>query len=453
MDRFFSLRSRTNFELSILPTAILGTIITVMFYCLLHFGPVAIPLLNRYCMGHPASFPSIWLFCIALVGLVSKLQTAIGQLRIADYVGSMLDQFAEECDLKPGKERNKWFEAHWHSAPDEYQNSWLGSRIAELVSRLQDNSRMSFLESEASYLADSDTRSQQEGHSVFRIILLLIMMLGTLGTVTGIGTAISSVGDAASASKWSSAMDTMGTSMTLSTVIVVLQFAVRRMERHLLLEMDEVVRVGLPPFLKNEARQTESDLMLPVQQMASDLIGAVHQLVEQQVGLWGRSMLESQKQWSSWTSASGEQLRVALCESLEKSLSNHANQIEKIQQEAGRQVDSRWQQWQITLSDQARVMHAQQKELVRQTESIDRLVKSTCDLKKVDEAVRDSFGSFEMIEQLRQATIGLSETVAVLASSLERAGVIRGMPVKPRSIRKLDADTSEGVAVDSRKSA
>lgn len=462
MDRLFSLRSRTNFELPILPTAILGTIITAIFYCVLHFGPVSIPFLNRYCLGHPAAVATIWLFYIALIGLVSKFQTAIGQLRITDYVGSMLSQFVEECEVPGGSQRTRWFEAHWSSSADEYQASWLGSRIAELISRSQDTGQTSNMDSEARYLADSDKRSQKDGHSVFNIILLLIMMLGSMGAITGISTAMGSTstptdGSNSVAGNWITAMDTMGTSMTLSTVILVLQFAVRRLERHLLTEMDDVIRVNLQPFFKAEIGLAETDHMLPVRQMAGDIVGGVHQLVEQQVALWGRSMVESQKQWAGWTAASGEQLRAALCESLEKSLSNHAGQIEKIQQEAARQVDSRWQQWQITLSDQARVMHAQQKELVRQTEAIDRLVKSTCDLRKVEDAVRDSFGSFEMIEQLRQATIGISESVAVLASSLERAGLIRGMPIKPRSTRKFEPDpavvSGDMKASDSRKAA
>ncbi len=116
--------------------------------------------------------------------------------------------------------------------------------------------------------------------------------------------------------------------------------------------------------------------------MTDDLLAAVHQLVEMQANIWSRSISEAQKHWTNWSSQTGDQLRDALSEALDKSLTQHALQIEKIQQEAGRQVDSRWQQWQITLSDQARVMHAQQKELVRQTEAIDRLVASTCELKK-----------------------------------------------------------------------
>ena len=62
--------------------------------------------------------------------------------------------------------------------------------------------------------------------------------------------------------------------------------------------------------------------------------------------------------------------------------------------------------------------------------------------------------SFEMIEQLRQTSIGVSEAVAVLASSLERSGFIRGMPVKPRASRKTivrpddseDAPSAKGKA-------
>ncbi len=138
--------------------------------------------------------------------------------------------------------------------------------------------------------------------------------------------------------------------------------------------MDEVVREHLVEFLSYEATGSEQparelkpaviETHAPSQQMADDLLAAVHQLVEIQANIWSRSIGEAQKQWTTWSSNSADQLREALCQALDKSLTQHSLQIERIQQEAGRQVDSRWQQWQITLSDQARVMHAQQKELV-----------------------------------------------------------------------------------------
>ncbi len=210
--------------------------------------------------------------------------------------------------------------------------------------------------------------------------------------------------------------------------------------------MDDLVEDNMVEFLSYRAEPSEmaprptplapTEVLAPTQQMTDDLLAAVHQLVEMQANIWSRSISEAQKHWTNWSSQTGDQLRDPLSEALDKSLTQHALQIEKIQQEAGRQVDSRWQQWQITLSDQARVMHAQQKELVRQTEAIDRLVASTCELKKAEEAIHDSFANFELLEQLRQTTLGVGEAVAVLATSLERAGIIRGMPVRPRSARK-----------------
>ncbi len=194
---------------------------------------------------------------------------------------------------------------------------------------------------------------------------------------------------------------------------------------------------------QREVRPVAVESAVNTRQMTDDLLAAVHQLVEMQANIWSRSISEAQKQWTNWSSSSGDQLRDALVQALDKSLTQHALQFEKIQQEAGRQVDSRWQQWQITLSDQARVMHAQQKELVRQTEAIDRLVTSTCELKKAEEAMHETFANFELLDQLRETTLGVGEAVAVLATSLERAGIIRGLPVKPRSARRADDEQAD----------
>jgi biopolymer transport protein ExbB/TolQ len=455
MGKLFSLRAGSSFELPLVPATLIGSSLTALFYAALVYGPIDSPLLKRYALCHAVAEASALLFFIGIVGMALKLRSAYLQRRITRAVGEALEQLVTDGEVVPRVERSAWLEAHWLSLPLAMRSSWIGKRIAEIVERQIKRGKHSLLETDIRDMAEADADAQYESFAIVRVISWAMPMLGFLGTVIGISDTLGQLDTELLASQSQAALkqmtsglfvafDTTAVGLVLTMLAIFIQFTVSRVETGLLAEMDDVVRDNLIEFLGSDARQTEQELLGPVRQMADDLVGAVHQLVEQQATLWGRSIAESQKQWSSWSSTSADQLRAALCESLDKSLTNHAQAIEKIQQEAGRQVDARWQQWQITLSDQARVMHSQQKELVRQTEALDRLIASTCDLKKVEDAVRDSFGSFDVIEQLRQSSIGVSEAVAVLASSLERAGFIRGLPVKPRAIRRPDAEAVEG---------
>lgn len=433
---------------------VLGSIITILFYAILLFGPIDSPLLKRYCLCHAVAEASVWMFFIAMVGLVIKLWQARVQLRITGAVQQILDQMVQDGGATPRASRSGWLEANWMGLPVCYRDSWIGRRVQEIIERQIKRGKHSLLENDIRELAESDADAQHDSFAIVRIISWAMPMLGFLGTVLGISDTLGQLDTELLASQSQAALnqmtsglfvafDTTAIALVLTILAIFVQFSVSRVETGLLSQMDKVVRDNLVEFLGSEARQTEQEFLTPVRQMADELIGAVHTLVEQQASLWSRSITETQQQWVGWSASSGEQLRSALTESLDKSLNQHAQHIERLQLEAGRQVDSRWQQWQITLSDQARVMHAQQKELVRQTEAIDKLVHSTCDLKKVEDTVRESFGSFEMVEQLRQATIGVSEAVAVLATSLERSGLIRGVPVKPRAIRKFDPDRED----------
>ncbi len=95
-------------------------------------------------------------------------------------------------------------------------------------------------------------------------------------------------------------------------------------------------------------------------------------------------------------------------------------------------------------------MSSQQKELIRQTDAIHQLVAATTDLRKLEETIHESIARIENIGRLEDASQCVGEAVAVLATSLERAGIIRGAPTRPRVVRRPDALEDDG---DMRKAA
>lgn len=447
--------TRSSFALPLLPAAVIGTVATGLFYALLHFGILDQPSLKRYCSSHFTAFVSVWLGSMAVVGLALKLQSTFAQARILRSIDRMLDKMlAEGEDVAPAQ-RALWLEARWLAVSSWQQTSWTGRRIADIIERQIRRSGPTMLESDLRDVAADAERQQRDSLAMIRTITLAIPMLGVIGSLMCLSNVLvqsetlAQSGIALSVGL-GSAVAPLVVALSVTIPLMFAQQVAGRVDVSVLAAMDDLVRDNLIEFLScevtpanamtSEARPATIEVSAPSQQMTDDLLAAVHQLVEMQANIWSRSISDAQKQWMSWSGSSGEQLRDALCQALEKSLTQHALQIEKIQQEAGRQVDTRWQQWQITLSDQARVMHAQQKELVRQTEAIDRLVTSTCELKKADEAIHETFANFELLDQLRQTTLGVGEAVAVLATSLERAGIIRGLPVKPRSARRADDD-------------
>ncbi len=178
--------------------------------------------------------------------------------------------------------------------------------------------------------------------------------------------------------------------------------------------------------------------------MADDIITAIQQLVEQQAVIWSRSVTESQRQWSAWTQTATERIEGDLGNTISTALRDHVESMEKLQSDAARQIDSRWQQWQVTLSDQARNLSSQQKELIRLADLMQTLIDSTCKLQNLETVILESVGRLENINRLEQASQCVGEAVAVLATSLERAGVIRGTPVRPRvAARKSDSDIQD----------
>jgi len=469
---------------------VLGVVLAVGFYALMITGSLNNPLLRRFCLSHWTAGASIPMFFIAIAFLAMKLLTAITQLRLtSSTVNALTSLIHDGHDTLPA-ERPRWLEASWLSLPVAWQYSWFGVRLNRILSLQLKRGRRDALEQDLDLLSKADSNRQRESHRLVRTIVWAIPALGILGTaisISDIGRPQEQLKAATSQPAYSpmtastrslgpfvpseltlqssptpvtastvpvtaqpggmpeatAALDTAILALLLTLVTMFFQLVVSRTERDLLEQIDRGVQDTLIEFLAADPHDAEENLLAPVKQMSADLVERIDQIVEQQANIWSRSIAESQRQWSTWTQAASECIASNLTETITAALKNHASRLEKIQEEGSRQIDTRWQQWQTTLSDQARAMSSQQKELIRQTDSIQQLVSATTDLRKLEETILESVGRLENIHRLEDASQCVGEAVAVLATSLERAGIIRGAPVRPRVVRKPDAIDDE----------
>src|SRR5690606_29144631 len=73
---------------------------------------------------------------------------------------------------------------------DRLKNSYLGRRLTEALESIERKGSAEGLDEELKYLSDLDVGRQQETYGLVRIIVWAVPMLGFLGTVVGITTAI-----------------------------------------------------------------------------------------------------------------------------------------------------------------------------------------------------------------------------------------------------------------------
>jgi len=431
------------------------------------------------------------MFFIAIAFLLSKLLIAITQLRFTSATVNALNGLIHDGHDTLPAERSRWLEASWLSLPIAWQYSWFGVRLNRVLTLQLKRGRRDALEQDLDLLSKAESHRQRESYSLVRTVVCAIPILGILGTAISISdigrpkeqlkaatsqpasspmiastrslgpfvpseltlqsssipvtasTVPATVQPAGTPEATWAAVDTTVLALVLTLVTMFVQVVVSRTERDLLEQIDMGVQDTLIEFLAADPHDAEENLLAPVKQMSADLVATIHQIVEQQANIWSRSIAESQRQWSTWTQAASVCIASNLTETITEALKNHASRLEKIQEEGSRQIDTRWQQWQTTLSDQARAMSSQQKELIRQTDSIQQLVSATTDLRKLEEIILESVGRLENIHRLEDASQCVGEAVAVLATSLERAGIIRGAPVRPRVVRKPDAIDDE----------
>lgn len=444
-------RSRDSFAVPLGPCLVIGIGLTAALYWAVGRGPLHYEFLADTLLRNPISLVAVALFFTTLSGCLMKWMSAKKQLTLASEAEELLEGLVLDGSVIDADQRGTWLESQWLSQPGVIQNSYLGRRLTEVLGSRAVHGRPHTLEADIRDHAAADITAQRSSSRWVRAVFISLLILGVVNAVFDLKrsmTASGSVDVAASEMVITQpmiahAVECMVMPWLLALVVLLVHTGLENRESMLATEIDRIVRTYLIEFLVDVPQPVETgDSSAAIRALSADVVQAVYQLVEQQAIIWNRSITEAQSQWSSWSETAADRMRTALSESLALSLSNHATQIEKIQQEAARQVDSRWQQWQITLSDQARVMHGQQKELVRQTEAIERLIQASTELKKLEDVVRDSFSNFDQLERLRQASMCVGEAVAVLATSLERAGVIRGAPVKPRAARATETPTS-----------
>lgn len=443
-----------SFSLSLPPLFLIGLGLAASFFGLILFGPFDSTLLRRYCLGHPIAVSCVCLFFVGCVALVIKWTQALLQQQLTNKATSSLEQLAAEGADVSSSRRAQWLEANWQSLSTAIRDSWLGMRVRQIVEMQISRGRQHQLESDLKRTSEADGDRQHDSYSLVRIINWAMPMLGFLGTVLGISQTLGQLDTQKLATQQQDAMneltaglyvafDTTAIALILTVVLMFIQFAVSRLELKQLSIIDTVCHRELIQFLGSDPYHAQENLLAPVREMCEQLTDSVESIVKQQAHLWAQTIAESRQQWQTQVDTSAAHIDEAMGNRIEHSLNQHAQQLTELAQAGEENADRRWQQWHTTLGNQARLMQDQQKEITLQCDYLQQLISSISDIPQLEEQIQASLERLENVQRLENASMCIGEAVAVLATSLERSGLIRGVPVRPTASGGIEKESKE----------
>jgi hypothetical protein len=232
------------------------------------------------------------------------------------------------------------------------------------------------------------------------------------------------------------AFDTTALALTLSMILMFMQFFVDRLETHLLSDVDERVSDELSGRFADEGGEAGPHLAA-VRKMCTAVIHTAERLAHQQSQQWQHVMDEANSKWSGLLQSSGDQVREALTGALDQSVDRLASQLAQAERETGEHLRRRWEQWQTALSDNARLLHGQQTEMVRQAEVLKQVLQATGQVVRLEEALNKNLHALAGAQHFEETVMSLSAAIQLLSARLG--------PLHPAAVR-LDSPETQGRA-------
>jgi len=405
---------------------LLGAALCSVFYVLVYRGPLNLPAVHRYFASHPVLIIETGLFFVGLAALGLKavdvlLQYwALNVVRLdeppaagqkIDDVGSLIQQLDQQSS--------------------SVRQSYLGRRVREVLQAIQRKGSAEGLDEDLKYMSDLDAARQQDSYGLVRIVIWATPMLGFLGTVVGITHALGDLDPQELATNIQKAMegllsglyvafDTTALALTLSMVLMFIQFLFDRVETQALSLVDTQANEMLVGRFQ-EVGAGRDPYLASVERMSGRVLQASEDLVRRQAEIWERTIQAADERWGQLVLSAGGQVQSALQGALEHSLQNHAAELAKVERDAGERAARRWEQLQIALSENARIMRGQQEEMVRQAELMAQVVKATGEVLGLEQALNENLRALSGAKNFEDTVMSLSAAIHLLNARLGKS--------------------------------
>ncbi len=396
------------------------------------------PLAVRYFAGHPVEYVETALFFIGLVALLLKLAGVSGQLGALSQI---------QLPPRPqGGQRISESSSMLQSLrelPSQVRHGFLARRLEGALEFVRRKGTALGLDQELKNLADLDVARQQDAYALVRIVIWAIPMLGFLGTVIGITSALADLSPQSLVAAPEKAMegmlaglavafDTTAIALSMSIVLMFGQYLTTRVESVLLEGVD--ARVAREMVGRFEELGTQSDPTLAaLKQLTDHVTESMEEMVGRQAEIWTETITAAQARWKQVMDQAGGGLHDYLATALTDSIREHAAQLAQSESAAGDRAERHWKQLQLALTENARTMQAQQSELVRQGDCLLRIAEQADSINRLQHSLTGNIESLAVSSKLDETIASLSGAIHLLNARLGAAtDPARRMTVVPR---------------------
>jgi biopolymer transport protein ExbB/TolQ len=408
---------------------IFGLGATAGFYTLLYRGPLSHPLMLRYFAGHPINMIETALFFIGLVALVIKLFELLGEFATLDSV-----KLPTAASSQPPSFAQQLLHA-LEELPARARESYLGRRLKDALDAVLQRGSAEGLADELKYLSDVEAGRAQDSYALVRIVIWATPMLGFLGTVVGITDALGDLGRELSTSSAGEAggslntamqgllaglyvaFDTTAIALCFSIALMFIQFMLDRGESQLLSAVDQRANHEMTGRFELVGAASDPNVQA-MQRMSQAVLKATEQLVERQAQIWQQSIVAAHDQWQRGAKQSTEQMQTALAGALTQSLGQLATQLSRSEQSLTEQLTTRWEQWQTALSQNARLLHAQQQEMAKQGELMTQAIRAAGDVVQLEKALNSNLSALAGSKNFEDTVMSLAAAIHLLTARL-----------------------------------
>jgi hypothetical protein len=314
-----------------LAALVLGLPLAAGIIALFNYGPLRHTEVARY-LSHYPQWTAVVFFSCALGALAVKLWSTRTEAEVCSL--DLLPRW--DGQPVPVGEAVTLL-AHLRKVPRRVQGTTLARRMAAVLEFLCQRRSADDLDDHLRYLADIDAVMQESSYALIRYIIWAIPIIGFLGTVLGITTAISGVnpdtlqdGMGQLTGGLAEAFDSTALALGLTMLAMFLQFLVEKQEEAVLEGIDHIIERQLSHRFVREA-QAEGPFADMVRQQTAALVQVVEGLVTRQAELWSQALGEPEKRVSELHTRLQEGMTGALQTALEHTVQIHARRLAEME--------------------------------------------------------------------------------------------------------------------------
>lgn len=439
---------------------------------LIQEGQISNETVLRYLTGHPVSKVTVGMFFIGIASLALIASNIFEQFSHERKITFKSDSVpvpepsdeletesesttepaetsAESNSSRTVADQTVELETRLLDLPQWMHEHYLWQRMVNALHTIYRTNSTNAVEDELKYLADLDLDRQQQRYSLVRILIWATPMLGFLGTVLGISQALGGISVGADNNfqqmmdglrgSLNIAFDTTALALTLSMILMFGQFLIERFESQLLVLVD----LRAKQEVNSQFDMTVSTTAAVYENIAVDFLNASRESIGQQTENWRKTIHTAQAAWVSSLGNVNDQVENQLSVALDESVSNLAQRLGEAIDKADTSMSLRWKQWQVTLSENARLMATYQEQLANQTRLIHQMLAEG----KKDETLRpvleQNQEAVEATSQLRQSLDELATVLVDLKKPPAPVVLAESSSTKNLEILKFEIERGE----------